>query len=402
MGLVGLVPLCFPGASRGSQCPSPNCLIFRPALRIAMRTDIEVDVTAQGDAGLQARVTAAGIICAWESAREMASRESALKVEARVLQTQRPVTVLERSAMRRAYEALHGAIPDSECPSADYIASKMEETEQEEPSASPLDEVASIMDLDSQSLGAVLDASGQIRIRKSKVKGQLPSSSEELRVKLRLECNVWAFLSTKFTAKTWLRNVSPAKWQRYADYILGDKVCNLKIPCLQGDAMQDVRPAWNVVLHYEWEIRKSAMRAAREGGTPIDEALTNAMSNAELKECHFTSPLALMGRGSGAAKRPSEWTWPSKAEKKAAKVAAAGKADKGREPKGRGKVQGKEPKGKGKGKGAKGLVSLTADMRQICFAYSDPEGCKTPACGRLHICRVKGCGAAHPTYEHPA
>lgn len=366
----------------------------RPALRTALQGDLALDVTAGGDAGAEARVVAASIICAWETASELASREAVLKADSRANNTQRPVSVLERVAMRRAYEHVHGVIPDCECPSAEYMAQKFEETEQEVPTASPLDEVASIEDLESQSLSAVLDISGQLRIKKAKSKGLMPTSSEELRAKLRVECNVWAFLGTKFTAKGWLQGVSPMKWQRYADFLLGDKVSNLKIPCLQGDAMQSVRPPWNVVLHYEYELRKAAMKAARDSGQQIDEALSAAMANSELKEVHFTSPLALMNMSrERAPKREGEWAKETNAEKKWRKGKGKGK---GKEPKGKGKGKGKEAKGKGKG-----LISSTADGRQVCYGYNDPAGCQVEGCSRLHICRVKGCGQAHPTHAHP-
>ena len=108
------------------------------------------------------------------------------------------------------------------------------------------------------------------------------------------------------------------KWQRYADFLLGDKVSNLRIPCLQGDAMQSVRPPWNVVLHYEYEIRKAAMKAARDHGQQIDEAMAAAVANAELKEVHFTSPLALMNMNrERAPKREGEWVKETKARAKA-------------------------------------------------------------------------------------
>jgi hypothetical protein len=76
------------------------------------------------------------------------------------------------------------------------MAQKFEETEQEVLTASPLNEVASIEDLESQSLSAVLDLSGQLRIKKAKSKGLMPTTSKELRAKLRVECNVLAFLGT--------------------------------------------------------------------------------------------------------------------------------------------------------------------------------------------------------------
>ena len=118
------------------------------------------------------------------------------------------------------------------------------------------------------------------------------------------------------------------------------------------------------------------------------------MANAELKEVHFTSPLALMNMNrEKAPKREGEWGRETNAEKKQRKGKGKGK---GKEAKPKGKGKGKEAKGKGKG-----LVSTTADNRQICYGFSDPAGCLVEGCTRLHICRVKNCGQAHPTHQHP-
>lgn len=59
---------------------------------------------------------------------------------------------------------------------------------------------------------------------------------------------------------------------------------------------------------------------------------------------------------------------------------------------------------KGKGSGKKGdksaysLMSHTADGREICFAYN-AQGC-SGGCGRVHVCRVRGCNQPHPLWEH--
>ncbi|CAE7351322.1 unnamed protein product [Symbiodinium sp. CCMP2592] len=44
------------------------------------------------------------------------------------------------------------------------------------------------------------------------------------------------------------------------------------------------------------------------------------------------------------------------------------------------------------------LMSHTADGREICFAYN-AQGC-SGGCGRVHVCRVRGCNQPHPLWEH--
>ena len=75
----------------------------------------------------------------------------------------------------------------------------------------------------------------------------------------------------------------------------------------------------------------------------------------------------------------------------------------------------KDTQGREKGKGGKGgtkqfanrrgkftLVGATPDNREICYAYNDPskKGRCPGNCNRLHVCRILGCYAKHPMYEH--
>ena len=359
----------------------------RASFRAALAQDY--DLPADTAAG---RLGQAVAVDAWETARELVAKEAELRAENKVQNVARTSTVQERSAMRKAYETKWEKLPNGEVPSAEYLSSKLEETEQEEPSASSLDEVCSIEDSENQSLTASLDSSGRLRIVKQKAKGRLPQSSEELRIKLRLEGNTWLFLGTKFTSKTWLQNLSPNTWSRYADFLLGEKCYNLVIPSVTASSTTPVKPPWSVILHYELQLRKRAFQLVRENGTRIDDALTEAMKDAELKEVHFTSPLALMGpqKRRQDIEQPNGGKWQK----------GQGKGKKGQQ--GATGAKGKGGKGRGKDKGSGKTVATTDDGRQICFAYNSADGCSTANCSRVHVCRIRGCSAAHPMQEHPA
>ncbi len=108
------------------------------------------------------------------------------------------------------------------------------------------------------------------------------------------------------------------------------------------------------------------------------------MKDAELKEVHFTSPLALMPKG----KRSWDDGGGNGGNGKWAKVG----------PKGKGKGK-KGGKGKGKGKGK--MLASTPDGRQVCFNFK-AGGCGNTSCSRVHMCRVQGCGATdHGASGHP-
>lgn len=359
----------------------------RRGLRAALLADYQLDPTAQGAAGTAARIEVASIICSWEAASEVRSAAVSARAEASSQGIAKPLSVTERSSMRRAFETVHGKLPATEVPAGEYLASKVEETEQEEPTASALDEILCSNDSETMDLSASLDGAGRLRLTRQKLKGKAPTTSEELRIRLRVECNTWCFIALKYVSKTWLQQCTPSAWQRFADYILGPTVAELKVPTLSVGVMSDIRVPWAVVLHYELEIRKHAFAHIRDTGASIDSSLALSMRNAELKEVHFTSPLALMGRG-----RQSPGDDEARLTKRQRRELAKGKG-KGKEQKG---------KGKGKEKGSSKLLSSTADGRQICFGWNSVTGCKTQGCSRVHMCRVKGCSSMdHGSHNHP-
>ena len=164
-----------------------------------------------------------------------------------------------------------------------------------------------------------------------------------------------------------------------------------------------LRPPWTVVLGYELECRKHAFECVREDQAQLSEALMDSIKNSELKENSFTSPIALMSRGGGKGQgqRLNGHADDGAADDRPTK------RPRGARPKGRGGGKGQD-KGRGRGGGqSKGqgkggdLVSTTPDGRQICFSYSSPSGCSSASCARVHVCRVRGCNAAHPTADHP-
>ena len=141
------------------------------------------------------------------------------------------------------------------------------------------------------------------------------------------------------------------------------------------------------------------------------DTLLEVTQDAQLKEQFFTSPIALQQVAPPPRHDPSwgqrrfrQWEsdWPESPHKWQ------------RSGKGRGNTKGKGGKGgkggrddhKAEGKGAGGakgksdhaLWSHTPDGRQICFPFN-AQGCDG-SCGRVHVCRVRGCMQPHPMWQH--
>eukprot|EP00439_Symbiodinium_sp_Y106_P041418 s7856_g5.t1 len=94
----------------------------------------------------EGRAQTASVVAAWELAKEYSAKETELKAEAKVLGQKRILQTQERQAMLKAVMDVYGKLNEGECPSADYLAAKAEETEVNEPTASSLDRISSKRD----------------------------------------------------------------------------------------------------------------------------------------------------------------------------------------------------------------------------------------------------------------
>ncbi|CAE6914886.1 PARP6, partial [Symbiodinium sp. CCMP2456] len=183
-----------------------------------------------------------------------------------------------------------------------------------------------------------------------KSKTELPATTEAYRKVMRVEAFSWLCMSARFKSKQWLQGLKLSDFDSFVSYILGEKVAQLSVPTTNLPDVPALTPPWDVVLAYEHRLRKEAFRLVNEEDQTLSAALATVVASAELKETYFTTPLAL-----SILERPRKWY----------------------------KGGGKDGKGKG---------------RDICFAFNN-QGCDGK-CGRLHVCRVKGCDQDHAAKDH--
>lgn len=360
----------------------------RVAVRAALIVEFGLDATAAAPQGPLARKALAALVGSWELARDQLSREAQLRAEAKVLRITRPVATQDKTGMRRAVEGLFGKIPKREMPSSDYISIKLEEMENNEPTASALDEVTSEIDIETVDVTAGLDLSGKIQILRKRVKSVLPANPEAFRQRLRVERNLWLLMAAKFSNKPWVQGLRPSHFDVWTDYFLGHKVMLLEIPTPEG-ARVPLHPPWQIILSFEHECRKKVMDLINEDGLTMVDALERVPKDGELKEISFTSPLALMNRGTKRQADPGAETRGN-----------GGKGGKGGGKGGKAKAQKNKDKGTAKGKGKGKTLSKTPDGRRICFAYND-QGCNEASCPFVHLCRLKGCLGEHSIKQCP-
>eukprot|EP00435_Cladocopium_sp_Y103_P067848 s408_g30.t1 len=356
-------------------------------IRNEMRTDYQLDPAG----GPEQRAETARVVSAWTAGKQLYAKENELQAESKVLGVARNLQHSERQAMLRAVEANLGALADNDTPSAEYLALKVEECENSEITASTLDEVTSKAHKTTASLQTSLDPAGHVRVVKNKTKGSLPSNTEEYRQAMKLEAITWLCMSAKFKSKQWLSDLKYEHFQKFIDYILG--VNAIKVPL--DNQQVAMRPSWALVLQYEHRLRREAFKLVNRGEKTLAEAIVQVTKDPDLKEAFFTTPLALT-----ASETPSKFQ----------KNNNNGNHDFGGKSKGRTKGKNSFASYKGASKGgtkgfnSKGkhgdlqLVSQMPDGRDICFAYNS-QGCNGK-CGRVHVCRVKGCFGDHAAREH--
>ena len=332
------------------------------------------------------------ICAAWDTAREFVSKDTALRAEAKVLGQSRPLGTTERTAMKRLMELKWGKVAKGALPSPTYIAEKLEECEQDEPAAAPLDEISSVEDKETPTISSDVNIMGAIIITKKRGRHSMPTDPEGYRAKLKIEANLWLMMAQKFPNRPWLTGLTPVDFLDFVDFILSKKVNGLEVV--------GVSVSWTITLGFEFACRQKAFELVRDEGKSISEALKLVVKDTELKELYFTTPIALGGRGSTAGKVPLLDGAPPpgtpggrKKRKLEAWLAKKGTGKGDTTTKGKGK-------GKGKVKGKSELLAKTPDGREICFSYN--SGNCPGDCGRVHICRVKGCGRDHPMSQHPA
>ena len=347
------------------------------------------------------RLILASLVSSWEVSREQMHREIQLRAETKALAIRRPVGSTERSQMKKLVEDSTGVkMPESSTPSPEYLATKVEEVENDEPLASPLDEVVSMEDAHQASMtqpsaGSNLLHLSEIHLVRRKLKVQLPQTPEALRMRLRTEANCYLMLSARFTNRSWLSGLTQEDFNKWTDHFLGAKCNEMRIARADG-SQSFLHPPWSIVLSYEYTCRRRAFYLVREEGMALKDALATAVRDSEIKEISFTSPIALSGRGSQA----DSTAWGGAKVKKEGKDRAkgGGKGDRKGGGKGGGGKGGKEQRVGKAGNGRRHWKSQTPDGRAICYAFSTGR-CTSGECGRVHCCRI--CFGDHPTPQHP-
>ena len=358
--------------------------------RAAIRTACLHDFAIPQDTP-QGRAETAAVVSSWEIAKEFLAKEVELRAEAKVLGQPRILQIHERQAMLKAVEAVYGSLGELECLAPGYLSLKAEETEANEPTASPLDEIISKQASSVSQLQSAVDSTGLIRVTRMKSKSKMPANTEEYRKVMKVEMYAWLSMASRYRSKHWLHGLTAEPFTKFVEYILGERVLNIQIPTSSPEQQQKVKPDWTIILAYEHKLRREAMKLVVNQGHTLADALHAVIRDADLKEAFFTTPVALKAAHSSFETPPNKFARPF----------WKGAYSKGYQTD-KGKGKGKKGKGKHKQQDSRlaglSLAWRTPDNRELCFAWNN--GHCDGGCNRVHACRVKGCYQEHMAIDH--
>lgn len=338
-----------------------------------------VDTATGGDAV----VKFAQLFLAWQSAAKRVKVQDEADAEAASRKEPKSIPLQELQGLRQTFETQFYKMKEAEIPARASIEDLFEQIDMGELRPMSLRHFGSKADDEDAEVGSLqLGKAGQIKIRKSRMVTSAPSTMEEFRAKVVLMANHYMFARFRYPNRDALQKLNPFVFLDYLGYLTGKHVAQLESETVDGVTLH--KPSIKLLVNYEYQMRKEVAEQVNLGGDFAEE-LARVSKNADIRERHFSTPLAV-----SSASQSLQW---SNKEKKGEWWSHEGPKGKGKKGKGKGK-------GKGGKKGEQSLHSSTPDGRQICFAWNNKkEGCKG-GCNRVHACRI--ClDTSHPTYEHP-
>ena len=318
----------------------------RQEVRQALKESFGLDVAAD----LKTRQRVAMVLAAWDGAKDYSAKETAVRVEAQTSRLPGPINAIEHLSLRESYEKRFTKLRDSEVPSKHFLGKKTEDVEENDPKVERLQEGTS-KNGEGEYLTTDVDDSGVIKVRRGGRDGKLPTSPEEFRAKHKLIGNAWLFMKSKHGNRPRLADQDTGDYPRLSDHVLGKHCYGLRV---QGPDGSSQGPRWQLVLDYDYQVRKKAYELVTTTNATVSSALRDACASSEVKELYLVTPMALGARDGGRDR--------SRSGGRRSRNVPGGR-------KGKGKGRGAGRKGKGKGLA---LKNRTPDGRSICYKYNNP------------------------------
>jgi hypothetical protein len=330
----------------------------------------------------------AQILASWQVASHRVTESEKIAAESR---SQRLPVLLPKVTLvnlRRRYEATHGRILDAVFLCATSVEKVMEELEEGSWSALPLTDLISVeKSTDHLSFTEISSSAGAVKVRKAPKALPPPRNTEELRARMTTLAVLLGIAGLKHSTRLWLKTSTPELWHTYVEHTLGEKVANYHTH-IQG---AEQKPSWEIVLNYEYQIRKAACKKVLYEDLDLATALQQAMVDLEVKERYFITPLAVSAafaaQGSSTGPNRSQSSqWREEAPARSSNMSAGSPKGKKGDGKCKSKVRKEDFKKAAKDRRQQGKNLKTPDGRLICLGFQQ-QTCKYASnCRYVHVC----------------
>jgi len=205
------------------------------------------------------------------------------------------------------------------------------------------------------STGAGVDVrkDGVLQVVKGKRTAPMPTTPEQYRAVMKVMALHWEMVHLKGAGRAILKDYDPSVIDRHVEYILGDQ-CML---IAEANPTMTAGPSWDLLMKYEHEVRRFAIKKVNEAGATLAEGFALARASMEHRTNYFATPLAMPG---ARVAPPRTLALPApdvRGAKRTAEEALVPYTGGGASPPSTGKG-----KDKGKGKGKKGKSDPTLDQ----------------------------------------
>ena len=167
-----------------------------------VRRVLKDDVGLDPEKGAGHRAMTARIVSCWRSAQTRAELQQKREAEQRVGDLPRTIPKPAHIEMRKAYTIAHADLPKRLTPATGYIESKVSQMEDGELVAEPLSDILTLKDVEgAEESHLKLRNDGTVVLQKGKISGAAPTTTEELRTKIRVMGVAWEYVRIKYPTR---------------------------------------------------------------------------------------------------------------------------------------------------------------------------------------------------------
>ena len=257
---------------------------------------------AEGAAGLQQRMQISRVTVAWTKARTRMQRQSDHAADAEVLNKPKQIPLNEYAAMRRGFEGQFRELEDRQAPSVQYLEALSDRIEKGLLRPEALSEVTDYTQGETTEVVSQFDAAtGVFKTSRPLAKREMPKDMEELRERLRLMSTAWLTLALHMPGNPTMKGLSREDFNDHVDYLAGERV--LRYGLRTESVQKPLPPNWPLLLSYEKELRREALRLCQKGHT-LSTALKAAREDNAHRNRYFLEQLFGGASTAGRAKAP--------------------------------------------------------------------------------------------------